>query len=49
MRIALINGKGGSGKTTATMLLALAFREGGHRGGVFDTDPHLGFIQNQAA
>lgn len=39
MRIALINGKGGSGKTTATMLLALAFREGGHRVGVFDTDP----------
>ena len=39
MQVALINGKGGSGKTTSTMLLALAFREGGHRVGVFDTDP----------
>jgi MinD superfamily P-loop ATPase len=37
--ITLCNGKGGSGKTTLTVLLASALAEAGHRVGVLDTDP----------
>lgn len=39
MTITLCNGKGGSGKTTLTVLLASALAEAGHRVGVLDTDP----------
>jgi chromosome partitioning protein len=37
--ITLCNGKGGSGKTTLTVLLGAAMAEAGHRVGVLDTDP----------
>lgn len=39
MIVTLCNGKGGSGKTTATVLLALALAEAGRRVGVSDRDP----------
>ena len=39
MTITLCNGKGGSGKTTLTVLLASALAEAGHQVGVLDTDP----------
>ena len=39
MTITLCNGKGGSGKTTLTILLASAMAEAGHNVGVLDTDP----------
>ncbi len=39
MIIALCNGKGGSGKTTATILLASALAEAGHDVAVLDSDP----------
>jgi len=38
MRIAIVNGKGGSGKTTLSFLLAAALAEAGHAVGVEDTD-----------
>jgi chromosome partitioning protein len=37
--ITLCNGKGGSGKTTLTILLGAAMAEAGHRVAVLDTDP----------
>lgn len=39
MNIAFVNGKGGSGKTTSAILVALALREAGHRAVVRDLDP----------
>lgn len=39
MTITLCNGKGGSGKTTLTILLAAALTEAGHEVAVLDTDP----------
>jgi chromosome partitioning protein len=39
MTITLCNGKGGSGKTTLTILLASALSEAGHDVAVVDTDP----------
>jgi cellulose biosynthesis protein BcsQ len=39
MTVALCNGKGGSGKTTVTILLASALSEAGHDVAVLDTDP----------
>lgn len=39
MTITLCNGKGGSGKTTLTVLLASALAEAGHEAAVLDTDP----------
>lgn len=39
MKMAIINGKGGSGKTTISMLIAYAWAEAGHSVGVEDTDP----------
>lgn len=39
MTITLCNGKGGSGKTTLTILLASALTEAGHAVAVLDTDP----------
>lgn len=38
-KITVCNGKGGSGKTTATILLGLALVEAGHKAKVLDTDP----------
>jgi chromosome partitioning protein len=38
-RITICNGKGGSGKTTTTILLGLALNEAGHQTCVIDTDP----------
>lgn len=37
--ITICNGKGGSGKTTATILLGLALVEAGHLTRIMDTDP----------
>jgi chromosome partitioning protein len=37
--ITICNGKGGSGKTTATILLGLALVEAGHQAKVLDIDP----------
>jgi chromosome partitioning protein len=37
--ITLCNGKGGSGKTTLTVLLGSAMAEAGHEVGILDTDP----------
>jgi chromosome partitioning protein len=39
MEITICNGKGGSGKTTLTVLLACALTEAGHQVAVLDTDP----------
>lgn len=39
MRITLCNGKGGTGKTTLTVLLATALADAGHKVGVQDRDP----------
>lgn len=39
MNIAVVNGKGGSGKTTLTILLASALTEAGQSVGIDDTDP----------
>jgi chromosome partitioning protein len=39
MKVAMINGKGGSGKTTVSILLAAALAEAGHTVAVEDTDP----------
>ncbi len=39
MKIALCNGKGGSGKTTVAVLLASALGEAGHDVALLDTDP----------
>jgi len=39
MIVTLCNGKGGSGKTTVTILLASALTEAGHNVAVLDTDP----------
>jgi chromosome partitioning protein len=39
MTVTLCNGKGGSGKTTLTVLLAAALSEAGHQAAVLDTDP----------
>ena len=39
MEITICNGKGGSGKTTLTVLLACALAEAGHEVAVLDTDP----------
>ena len=39
MKIAFCNGKGGSGKTTLSVLLGAALVEAGHRVAVKDTDP----------
>ena len=38
-KITICNGKGGSGKTTAAILLGLALVEAGHKTKVLDTDP----------
>lgn len=38
-KITVCNGKGGSGKTTATILLGLALIEAGHKARVLDIDP----------
>jgi cellulose biosynthesis protein BcsQ len=38
-KITICNGKGGSGKTTATILLGLALVEAGHKTRVLDIDP----------
>jgi chromosome partitioning protein len=38
-KITICNGKGGSGKTTTTILLGLALSEAGHTAFVLDTDP----------
>lgn len=38
MVIAFVNGKGGVGKTTLSVLLALALKEAGHSVGLYDTD-----------
>jgi len=38
-KITICNGKGGSGKTTAAILLGLALTEVGHKARVVDTDP----------
>ena len=38
-KITICNGKGGSGKTTATILLGLALVEAGHKAKVLDIDP----------
>jgi chromosome partitioning protein len=38
-KITICNGKGGSGKTTAAILLGLALTEAGHKAQVVDTDP----------
>lgn len=39
MTITLCNGKGGTGKTTLTVLLATALADAGHKVGVQDRDP----------
>src|SRR5947209_16979046 len=39
MTVTVCNGKGGSGKTTVTILLAAALAEAGHQVAVLDTDP----------
>ena len=39
MKITLCNGKGGSGKTTLSVLLGAALVEAGHRVAIKDTDP----------
>jgi chromosome partitioning protein len=39
MIITLVNGKGGSGKTSVSILLAAALAEAGHEAAVLDTDP----------
>lgn len=39
MVVALINGKGGSGKTTLAVLLAAALADAGHSPALADTDP----------
>ena len=39
MKIAFINGKGGSGKTTTSILVAMALRQAGHPAAVTDLDP----------
>jgi chromosome partitioning protein len=39
MTVTLCNGKGGSGKTTVTILLASALVEAGHEVAILDTDP----------
>lgn len=39
MTVTLCNGKGGSGKTTVSVLLAAALAEAGHEAAVLDTDP----------
>ena len=38
MKIAICNGKGGIGKTTVTLSLALAFAQTGHKVGLLDRD-----------
>jgi chromosome partitioning protein len=38
-KITICNGKGGSGKTTTTILLGLALAEAGHATCIIDTDP----------
>lgn len=39
MTVTLCNGKGGSGKTTLSVLLASALAEAGHETAILDTDP----------
>lgn len=39
MKVALVNGKGGAGKTTVSILVSFALTEAGHCVGVIDTDP----------
>jgi len=39
VKITICNGKGGAGKTTISMMLALAFSEAGRRVGISDRDP----------
>lgn len=39
MTVTLCNGKGGSGKTTRSVLLASALAEAGHETAILDTDP----------
>ena len=39
-KIAILSGKGGVGKTAATVNLAVALKNAGHRVGVFDADLH---------
>ena len=39
MRISFVNGKGGAGKTTTAILIAMALREAGHGASVRDLDP----------
>ena len=39
MIISFINGKGGAGKTTTAILVAMALREAGHAAAVRDLDP----------
>lgn len=39
MVIAFVNGKGGAGKTTTAILVAMALREAGHAAAVRDLDP----------
>ncbi len=39
MIISFINGKGGAGKTTTAILVAMALREAGHEAAVRDLDP----------
>lgn len=39
MKIAFINGKGGAGKTTTSVLVCLALREAGHDAAIIDRDP----------
>lgn len=39
MKIAFINGKGGAGKTTASVMVCLALREAGHDASIDDRDP----------
>ena len=39
MTISFVNGKGGAGKTTTAILVAMALREAGHAAAVKDLDP----------